>query len=761
MYPVLNNRSIDQWKVTELKDELRRRDLPVKGLKDDLVKRLAAALQGEILDGGEETVSETPPVEDQKEDETLVSVDASGCEASTEQNVDEGPSEVAAQNEGRVSVTEATKDSAVATTDVSHQEAVVATAEASQKTPVVVTQVSEGPLADVAATDEIISLGDAEATKGDVLESVPRDSNAVKEVYQPAEIHCEVIAEKVPDDDNSKKMTVGDIPSDVTSTDTKLDATSTKGEPGVNIDCEILEQEAVPSPPDVVLSHADDVSSAGEQNAESMILKKNFSDNDLMYEKDQKDSKHTNGDCKPIHSGPKDQVSEANPDLECQIKCVSISRDNISIDQNNSVKVNLNADNSDLELESKQEMVEPSSSIPSEGNNLQGLDDGKERPQIDTSLQDNDLNLDKKENSPDNSSPEKLNLDRSSGDESMEEDVMETKHVNSNTKSDYLEGKTEVTSEHDAKEVTLVDTVTEGSSVHKKEVITEEKPVMPTEKRKAEAQEVVANNEPIKHQRLWNMDSVKIPEQPISKLSGPVASKDVHQPALRRSFGRSDSTASADSPKERIVPPPQKPATTSLRIDRFVRPFTLKAVQELLGKTGSVCSFWMDHIKTHCYVTYSSVEEAVATRNAVYNLQWPPNNHSYLVAEFVDPQEVKAKLEAPPPSPAISTTTATTPKAAPSQQSKANQTMPPPHAGGASRGQFPTPPTLQPPPTSDQGQAGEKLPSTPKNPAEPSAVTLDDLFRKTQASPRIYYMPLSEEVVSARLAARDKGQRGG
>ena len=55
-----------------------------------------------------------------------------------------------------------------------------------------------------------------------------------------------------------------------------------------------------------------------------------------------------------------------------------------------------------------------------------------------------------------------------------------------------------------------------------------------------------------------------------------------------------------------VVPPSQKPATTSLRIDRFVRPFTLKAVQELLGKTGSVQNFWMDHIKTHCYVTVCS-----------------------------------------------------------------------------------------------------------------------------------------------------------
>lgn len=53
------------------------------------------------------------------------------------------------------------------------------------------------------------------------------------------------------------------------------------------------------------------------------------------------------------------------------------------------------------------------------------------------------------------------------------------------------------------------------------------------------------------------------------------------------------------------VPASSKAPTTSLRIDRFLRPFTLKAVQELLGKTGTVVSFWMDQIKTHCYVTVS------------------------------------------------------------------------------------------------------------------------------------------------------------
>ena len=39
-YPILDDKPIDQWKVTELKEELRRRKFPVKGLKNDLIKRL-------------------------------------------------------------------------------------------------------------------------------------------------------------------------------------------------------------------------------------------------------------------------------------------------------------------------------------------------------------------------------------------------------------------------------------------------------------------------------------------------------------------------------------------------------------------------------------------------------------------------------------------------------------------------------------------------------------------------------------------------
>lgn len=39
-----------------------------------------------------------------------------------------------------------------------------------------------------------------------------------------------------------------------------------------------------------------------------------------------------------------------------------------------------------------------------------------------------------------------------------------------------------------------------------------------------------------------------------------------------------------------------------------VRPFTLGQLKELLGRTGTLVEdgFWIDKIKSHCYVTVSS-----------------------------------------------------------------------------------------------------------------------------------------------------------
>lgn len=43
----LRNRPLEQWKVTELKDELKRRSITTKGVKDDLVRRLEEAFRND------------------------------------------------------------------------------------------------------------------------------------------------------------------------------------------------------------------------------------------------------------------------------------------------------------------------------------------------------------------------------------------------------------------------------------------------------------------------------------------------------------------------------------------------------------------------------------------------------------------------------------------------------------------------------------------------------------------------------------------
>lgn len=129
---------------------------------------------------------------------------------------------------------------------------------------------------------------------------------------------------------------------------------------------------------------------------------------------------------------------------------------------------------------------------------------------------------------------------------------------------------------------------------------------------------------------------------------------------------------------------------------------------------------------------YSSAEEAVATHNAVNNLQWPPDVGHSLVAIFVDPEEVKIRAEGSPVSPsgdAIPTS---------STQHHANVRPGPTVQDQASRHHLPPPP---PPPYSPTEQVNVSPPS-------PRQARMEDFFLKTRASPSIFYLPLTDEQVA-------------
>lgn len=699
-YQSLDNRPIHQWKVTELRDELRRRRLSAKGLKDDLVKRLDECLRLE------REAEEDSEKEDEKEE-------ANGF-------------------------------------DDDHADG--------EKQPEAVTVDAE--VVDATEKENTQKFETAEKGKSDVVEPIETEN-------------VEKVPEVVDQDSNKNDKQDGvtgqvDIKTSVSTMDEEVEHEELPS--GVDSGNVVEETSTYASTVETTITVTESVvtgvvaSNEDSYNAEknNEISAAKLENEESKAQLDGEDTKpQLDSETKPLHedpvpdsSVPENQVSEVNPSLGSQVKSDSISTDSVSINQKNELKDTIITDNVKLEQDIvKPEMVEEPSSrndVPVSYDESHSMDVGG-RHEKKTSVEENINNvsspdLNKTNSSDDVGYPEKLNLDRSSGDDSMEEDLPETKQIDSKFNVDELREKVESIEEPIVKEESRTIAVGDGVSGGKMDTLQDIdiSPVAPTEKRKFHEQASVGSSEPAKRQRRWNTETVKGGPDPQSTTPRPATTPRDEPIALKRNLSRSDSSATDDTPKERIVPPSQRSPTNSLRIDRFLRPFTLKAVQELLGKTGNVSSFWMDQIKTHCYVTYSSVEEAMETRNAVYNLQWPPNGGRLLVAEYVDPEEVKMKLEPPTQAAPISTAVVqpvpTTPQPEPSprlhrEQHSVPTTLPPP------------PPLSKPPPV-----ARDRLPSPPPLPekVDPPIVTLDDLFRKTIATPRIYYLPLSEEQVAAK-----------
>uniref|UniRef100_A0A1J3JR93 Apoptotic chromatin condensation inducer in the nucleus n=1 Tax=Noccaea caerulescens TaxID=107243 RepID=A0A1J3JR93_NOCCA len=612
-YPILDNRPIDKWKVTELKEELKRRRLTTRGLKEELVRRLDDALRVE-----------------QEESQRLNNA-ALAAAVAANQEAEFTPIPGGNGTSDRMQ-----------TTHVAPVEAAVFSMET---TPVA-----------------------AETTPEPAEAKTTTEASAAVEITPPP-------VEKVDD--------VRDVAGvDSSVADVKLQ------EP----------QELEVTATDAVV--------AEEPSSEQIVAKSDGFDG----------SKAQPTELGLEKSAMYNQVSEVIPVTGFEVKSDCISTDSVSNNEKIELKDNEIAD--DVKLEQNVSKSQEPSTVVGESHPMDVEKPLAQKIYVggeDDSVAAN-ADMSKGNNNIDAGDSEKLNLDRSSGDESME-DEPEAKQTESVTSHEMVEQSEK-----------------KGEAPENKS-----HPTVASDKRKlpVNEQEAVGNNEPAKRQRRWNSESIKVPEAQATNSATPTTTP--RSTGLKRDFSRSNSSVSEDGPKERVVPPSPKEPTNSLRIDRFLRPFTLKAVQELLGKTGNVTSFWMDHIKTHCYVSYSSAEEAAATREAVYNLQWPPNGGRLLTAEFVGPEEVKAKLEAPLPPP-------------PQAQAQAQAQAPSrPHPTALP----PPPPLAKAPPVVERVALPPPPPLVPEE-QEPPIVTLDDLFKKTKAIPRIYYLPLSEEQVAAKLAAKNK-----
>ncbi|KAK7281037.1 hypothetical protein RIF29_08681 [Crotalaria pallida] len=739
----MSSKPLQQWKVTELKEELKRRRLTTTGLKNDLVRRLDEAMRAE----------------------------REAAEKEEEANGFEGhDGEAVVKNSETVTVD-------VQVVDTVGRESEDAFGDAEKKNVSAAEPIETGNAGKIS---EIVIDDSGKSDKQDgVTDPVDNSLSAMDQDVEPVVLPAVVDSANV-GEELSTHVSIVETTTATTVTESVLTEVVVGGEDssiaeknnedsGTKLENEELKVHSLEK------NNDDSVTKLVNEESGAYIAEKYNEDSGTKLENEESKAQLENEDSKPqlesdtkpppnedlvpISSVPENQVSEVNPSLGFQVKSDSISSDSVSINEKNELKDTIITDNVKLEQDIViPEMVEePSSRNEPVYDEPSSMDVGvlhEKKDENSSIVTSPDFN--KTNSSDDVVYPEKLNLDRSSGDDSMEEDLPESKQFDSKFNVDELRDKAEhvevPTVEGGNSTVVTGDVQSGGKSGSHQDV--DMSPALLAEKRKFNEQASGGNNEPAKRQRRWNTETVKGPDSQSTTPRSVTTPKD-GPVALKRTFSRSDSFATDDAPKERIVPPSQRSPTNSLRIDRFLRPFTLKAVQELLGKTGKVSSFWMDQIKTHCYVTYSSTEEAIETRNAVYNLQWPPNGGRLLVADYVDPEEVKLKLEPPPtPAPSVGGGPAV-PSAPPSQP----EPSPRQH-----REQPPAPATLPPPPPLAKlppPVARERLPSPPPRieKVDPPIVTLDDLFRKTTATPRIYYLPLSEEQVAAKLAAQGRSSR--
>ncbi|KAE9547922.1 hypothetical protein FO519_008870 [Halicephalobus sp. NKZ332] len=94
--------------------------------------------------------------------------------------------------------------------------------------------------------------------------------------------------------------------------------------------------------------------------------------------------------------------------------------------------------------------------------------------------------------------------------------------------------------------------------------------------------------------------------------------------------------------RRREVTPAKNPQSAIIHVRNLKRPFTLGSLQNVLKKFGEFDAekeFWIDSIRSHCFVKYASADEASKARDALHYIEWPPGNKTEITADYSNEEE--------------------------------------------------------------------------------------------------------------------------
>ncbi|XP_034667796.1 apoptotic chromatin condensation inducer in the nucleus isoform X1 [Drosophila subobscura] len=247
-----------------------------------------------------------------------------------------------------------------------------------------------------------------------------------------------------------------------------------------------------------------------------------------------------------------------------------------------------------------------------------------------------------------------------------------------------------------------------------------------------------------------------------------------------------------------------------LYITNLVRPFTVLQLKGLLARTGKIVEdgFWIDRIKSKCFVAYSNEDEAIETRHALHGVRWPVSNPKCLNVDFGSRTDMDraiqltkdepprygqentrdnqqagsawSRLDATDKKPARPVREWDVGKKEPNDRDKVPNDR---RRGSKERVVDSRSRDVERPgqdrKRSREGEgvrgrereriernndrnahgrsrSGSPLPKTKRKENEPPIRLLDDLFRKTKITPCIYWLPLTPEAIAEKEAFRQK-----
>lgn len=209
---------------------------------------------------------------------------------------------------------------------------------------------------------------------------------------------------------------------------------------------------------------------------------------------------------------------------------------------------------------------------------------------------------------------------------------------------------------------------------------------------------------------------------------------------------------------EREVEPALHPATSAIYIRELMRPLQPASLKRYLTSLASendsevILDFFLDPIRTHCFALFKSVSAASQVRARVHGTSWPnERDRKPLWADFIPEDKMSDWIKTEEDS-------ASQGRAGPRWEVVYEQTE---NGFEASLQEYrgaTTGPPAGPRQSIDIGPRRDSQPSGPPPPPPSSRrrsgqgfKALDELFLSTTTKPKLYYLPVSRDIVDKRL----------